>query len=38
MLRSDARRSAGDELAEDFDLGIADVRWAIAYENARQAS
>ena len=27
-----------DELAEDFELAVAEIRWAIAYENTRHAA
>lgn len=27
-----------DEIAEEFEVSVIDVRWALAYENARQAS
>jgi uncharacterized protein (DUF433 family) len=27
-----------DEVAEDFDLSVNDVRWALAYENSLRAA
>jgi uncharacterized protein (DUF433 family) len=26
------------EVADDFDLAVADVRWAVSYENAARAA
>jgi len=30
--------ASNDEIAEDFGVSPSDVRWAVAYENARHAA